>query len=250
MIDRASETYRFMDGRCRSLQRIPSPWRLQPPDSLPPFFNSEINLEADSDAFGIAPPAENRRTGKDQWKVSITLGTDGVLPDPDSADTSSNWRILYGKLPLGEPVPARWPLPEGFKAYVHPLTDDPTYYDPKLRLIVRDRKSDHAPNGFTEGVMWLTDREAVGFRIPYEGIARLDVLAKHFQALPEALIVPCPSVAPTTDATSPPTSSPQGHAMTTPRPDRLAEKIRLNDVQREQLAAIKALIDRGEAARC
>ena len=195
LIDANTGTYRFMDGRCRALGDLPEPWRIKPDEAFPSVINSLIELEADSAAFGIAPPAENRRTGKDQWKVSITLTTEGTLPAPDDSQTDSLWQILYGTYfrPLGEPIAPRWPLPEGFKAYMHPSgSGEFLYYDPQRRMIVQDDEVEHMPNGWISGVIWLTDREAIGFRIPYEGIARLDVLAKHFQALPEALIVPCP----------------------------------------------------------
>ena len=206
LMDANTGTYRFMDGRCRALGDLPEPWRIKPDEAFPSVINSLIELEADSAAFGIAPPAKNRRTGKDQWKVSITLGTDSILPNPYDPSTDSLWRILYGtyERPLGEPIAPRWPLPDGFKAYMHPSGSGRLlYYDPQRRMIVVDRKSDDAPNGWTSGVIWLTDREAIGFRIPYEGIARLDVLAKHFQALPEALLVLCPTAERNTNADAP-----------------------------------------------
>lgn len=196
-----------MDGQCRSLLDLPEPWRVKPDGAFRSVLNSLIRLEADSAAFGIAPPAVNRRTGKDQWKVSITLGTDGTLPNPYDSSTDSLWRILYGTYdrPLGEPVPARWPLPEGFKAYMHPSgSGEFLYYDPQRRMIVQDDEVEIMPNGWITGVIWLSNREAIGFRIPYEALARLDVLADSFKTLPDALTVPCPTrAAAATPSTTP-----------------------------------------------
>lgn len=197
LVDAATQTYRFMDGQCRSLQRIPPPWRLQPDTSVPSWRNGDIELEADAAAFGIPPPAKNRATGEDQYRVRISLGTRGYVPDPSWERIDSQWRVLLGLLPLGEPIEPRWPLAEGFKAYAHPSGSGRIlYYDAQRRMIVLDRGSDDMPNGFTDGVIWLSEYQALGFKIPYEAIGRLDVLAEQFQSLPGALAAPCASPPP------------------------------------------------------
>jgi hypothetical protein len=209
LVDAPSQTYQFMDGRCRSIAQLPAPWRLQPADFLPPLINRRMNFEADAQAFGIPAPAKNRAAGEDQRRVRITLGTRGRVPDPNDSSLDSLWRILYGTYdrPLGEPIEPRWPLPEGFKAYMHPSGSGRIlYYDPQRRMIVVDDEVDYMPNGWIDGVIWLTDREAIGFRIPYEALGRLDVLADSFQALPSTLLVPCP--ASPSYATAPRSTSP------------------------------------------
>lgn len=204
LVDAATQTYRFMDGQCRSLQRIPAPWRLQPDTFVPAWRSGDIELEADTAAFGIPPPAKNRATGEDQYRVSISLGTRGYVPNPTWERIDSQWRVLLGLMPLGEPIPPRWPLADAFKAYAHPSgSGDYLYYDATRRMIVLDRETEGWPNGFTDGVIWLSEHQALGFRIPYEALDRLDVLAEQFQSLPAALSVPCTPDSP--PAARPPT---------------------------------------------
>jgi len=200
LVDAATQTWRFEDGDCRSLSKLPAPWRVQPDDFGRLAVSAEqIRVEADTSAFGIPGPARHRQGGKDQRRIRATLGAHGTIPNPGPTDLSidNSWMMLRGSMQVGEETAARWSLPKGFQAFRDPQVDqDIVYLDTTRRAIVTDNGVEEMPNGWIDGVIWISERDASSLRIPYEAIPFLDVIVDQIRALPGMLRVPCPANVP------------------------------------------------------
>lgn len=209
LIDPARQLYRFGDGVCRELSRIPKPWQLvdreryktrdpvgyswAPKDAI---GYESVYLEADNTAFGIAPPGRGpsgiQHHGRGQEIIDLNLS-----PNADE------WLERIAR--TGSVTPSDWnwparppfPLSSGFQAYAR----SQEYVNPEHSLVLISRAQHAAveytggldlPNPKYQGVVIVGSDEVAAFWINYEGLGKLREIVESVTQLARTIRVDCP----------------------------------------------------------
>jgi hypothetical protein len=192
LVDSTTQTYRFADGRCRSMLNIPPPWRVSTDVADQPIMDVHILLEANSPAFGVPEQYNYTTRGKNPWPIRINVGTVGSVPEPGGRDLDGLWGVLQGTETLGPPTKSRWPLSPGLQVHPHPFRGGQVIYLDKERRIALLGYADEVRESVPiSGVAWTGDQQSIGLRLPPAALERLDVISAHFPTLPDSLIAPC-----------------------------------------------------------
>lgn len=219
LLDPERQLYRFGDGICRDLSKLPAPWRLVdakryekpgpwgrfPPgyDTAPrqPLWFRTVALEADNAAFGIAPantlPGPVKRSGRLQHVVSVIIG-------PPGWGLAGGGDISIKKALAGHGTPVSFPIPVSPSFQF--VTDAPKEYlenisslsiiNPALSAGLytyrTDGLTDESPNPFMQGLIVLDDGEEAKIELGYEALAKLEEVIRSATEAARAIRVQCP----------------------------------------------------------
>ncbi len=197
LIDEATQTYRFEDGQCRSLTKLPPPWRLKRPAGDlswrrgPNLDNTFIALEADTSAFDLEPPPEHRTGGDRQLIIDLKISTLSYRL-PDNEKTSYLWKVLLSAEDIGDPVKSSKRISNSFIVYQEPGSSNQVYVDREIGMVIEDQSVEHMPNADLRGFMSQEDQAGGNIILPYEALPKLTEIGKSMQNAIIAIRVPCP----------------------------------------------------------
>jgi hypothetical protein len=224
-IDFERQIYRFDNGVCRDLSKLPAPWRMVdskryekpgPMGRFPPGYSyvpigygpsgDALFLEAENAALGIPPantlPGERKRFGYNQHMVSLVLGPPGWRRLPGGGDTSIR-KALEGQSNLFTPP---YPVSQTFTAYTDHAgyrnqTDfhkDDRYsvsiVNRELRAGVRCRSHFYeGGNPACRGTIFLSPDEEAHIDVSYETLAKLDEVVRSMITAARIMRIDCPT---------------------------------------------------------
>lgn len=217
LLDPERQLYKFGDGICRDLSKLPAPWRLVdakryekpgPAGRFPvgydvtdnPIQYETLVLEAENSAFGIAPantlPGPIKRSGRLQHVVSMFIGPPGW-----GLAGGGDGRIKRAMEGQGWPMSSPVPLSPGFLV----VTDRQEYasedsslaiVSPALQAgIFATRPTSlklGSPNPFWQGLIFLGNDEEAKIEMSYEALANLDQVIRSATEATRAIRVQCP----------------------------------------------------------
>ena len=217
LLDAERQLYRFGDGICRDLSKLPAPWRLVdakryekpgPWGRFPVGYDDVVDdpigymgvvLEADNAAFGIAPantlPGPVKRSGRLQHVVSVIIGPPGW----GLAGGGDGWirRALAGE---GWPMSMPFPVSANFKV----VTDSKEYASEESSVSIVNSSlqagvflwpselKEGVPNPAAQGLIFLGNGEEAKVELSYEALAKLDEVVRSATEAARAIRVQCP----------------------------------------------------------
>lgn len=225
LLDEARQLYRFKDGICRELGKLPAPWKLVddkpyrqpgPWGPFPPGYvwiptsamgEERLLLMADNADLGVAPPntvpGEVKRRGWKQDVTTLYIGAPGwgLTGSAHIAITNilnrSNelngraWRYLESPIDI--------PIAEGFEFYA----DNKDYIGPNSSVYIVNHKLKagldfvpgmrNFPNGYYQGLLLLGNGEEAQINLSIEALEKLDVILESMINAARAIRVECPA---------------------------------------------------------
>lgn len=192
LVDPAKGVYRFSNGVCRSLDRIPHPWRTrmfsagESPDDVAAYF------EAPYPAFGIPVPPGPLDPIYDREKQFIDL----ALTDPrlGSGPETAMREALIDPQTRGRPTTVDIPYSPNFRPY----TDnglDVMFVNEELRaaVVCVGGIDQSLPNPFCHGSVLFDQHESAMFTVNYRALAKIDEIVRSIRHLATTLRAECPA---------------------------------------------------------
>lgn len=219
LLDAHRQLYKFGDGICRDLSKLPAPWRLVdakryqksgPWGRFPvgyevtdnPIQYETVVLEADNAAFGIAPantlPGPITRSGRLQHVVSMIIGPPGW--ELGAGGNRSIEQALAGD---GWPMPAPVPVSPSFRV----VTDRQEHASEDSSLAIVNASLNAGvfmddpgllkrgwPSPTVQGLIFLGDDEEAEIRLNYEALTKLEEVVRSATEAARVIRVRCPTV--------------------------------------------------------
>lgn len=214
LLDARRQLYRFGDGVCRELGRIPPPWSLRDAAEFerrdPTGYSwrggksiayEHIVLWAENAAFGVPPPntlpSKYDRSGGRQELIYVYLGAP-QFQLAGAAEISIAKAMDPSSHEYRWPQKTRYPIGKGYSSYAY----SEQYSGPDVRVaivnpahragVVCDAGFPDSPNAYCQGVVFLGGDEGAMFEVSYEALSKLDEIVASIHQVARTIRVDCP----------------------------------------------------------